>query len=176
MLEILDELHTPLLNKVEELVTRTESWNSSDRNDFCRCVRMICMTNMTEDKVRYLNTCRSMWGGLSTFIQDLPKEVDNACINEETELSDLLVSCLPMNAGFVLNPSDPRYVKASAHRIRFGVVSRHAATTLRQQTEGEDHIDAVINVVKAMDTFLLDYGIGKESFESVQKSYVQARE
>ncbi|KAF8922284.1 armadillo-type protein [Mucidula mucida] len=160
VLEILDELHTPLLNKVEELVTRTESWNSSDRNDFCR----------------YLNTCRSMWGGLSTFIQDLPKEVDNACINEETELSDLLVSCLPMNAGFVLNPSDPRYVKASAHRIRFGVVSRHAATTLRQQTEGEDHIDAVINVVKAMDTFLLDYGIGKESFESVQKSYVQARD
>lgn len=118
-----------------------------------------------------------MWGGLSTFVQDLPKEVANPCFNQETECADLLVSCLPMNAGFVLSdPSDVRYVRAAAHRLRFGEVCRNAASALRQKTEGEDHIDAVLNVVKAMDSYLLDYGMGKESFESVQKSYVQARE
>ena len=82
-----------------------------------------------------------------------------------------------MKAGFVLcDPSDPRYRKAAAHRIRFGEISRRAALTLRENTEGEDHIDAVSVVVKAIDSYLLDYGLSKEGYESVQKNYATARE
>lgn len=47
---------------------------------------------------------------------------------------------------------------------------------MRENTEGEDHIDAVSVVVKAIDSYLLDYGLSKEGYESVQKSYATARE
>lgn len=87
------------------------------------------------------------------------------------------MSHLSVHAGFVLqDPSDPRFIAASAHKARFGDVCYLAASTLRQKTEAEDHIDAVLNVIKAIDTFLLDYGMSKEGFDSMQKTYVQARE
>lgn len=161
VLEILDKVASPLLDKVEALTARANSWDSVDRNDFCR----------------YLNACRSLWGGLSTFVQEQPKTVPNPCINPDTECHDLLVTQLIVNAGFVLtDTSDPRYVKASAHRIRFGQVSQRASAALRAKTEGEDHTDAVLLTIKAMDTYLLDYGLSKDGFESTQKTFTQARD
>lgn len=82
-----------------------------------------------------------------------------------------------MNAGFTLtDPNDPRHQRATAYRLRFGDVCKRAASALRQNTEGEDHIDAVIGVTRAIDTFMLGYGLSRGDFDSLQKNYVGARE
>lgn len=101
----------------------------------------------------------------------------NPCINEATELEGLLVQCLDVKAGFTLtDPTDPRYQKAAAHRQRFGEVVHRAAQHLQQKHEGEDHIDAVISVAKAIDVYLLEYALTRGTYDSLQKNYGQARE
>lgn len=126
---------------------------------------------------RHLSACRSVWAGLPTFILQGQKEVVNPCTNADTESADLLVSHLNIKAGFTLtDPKDPRYQKAQAHRTRFGNVSKLGASVLRTSTKDEDHIDAVLGVAKAIDVYLLDYGLAKMSFDALQKSYTQARE
>jgi proteasome activator subunit 4 len=37
-LDILDQIATPLLDRVESLTSNASSWNGADRNDFCRLV------------------------------------------------------------------------------------------------------------------------------------------
>lgn len=125
----------------------------------------------------YLHSVRSIWGGLPTLLLEGPKEVKNPCFYPETEVEGILVTPLPVKAGFVLeDPSDPRYQKVLAHRTRFGNVIHRASIALRQQAEGEDHIDAVISVSKAIDVYLLEYAITRSTFDSMQKAYTVARE
>lgn len=120
--------------------------------------------------------CRAVWGGLPTLIQELPKEVVNPCLNE-TEVPELIVPSFDVKAGFTLtDPNDPRYQEVVAHRQRFGDVVQRAASALRQNTGGEDHIDAVIGVTRAIDTFLLGYGMIRSDFDSLQKNYAHAQE
>jgi proteasome activator subunit 4 len=110
--------------------------------------------------------------------QEHEKDVKNPCLNEDTELQELIVSTLRMKAGFTLtDPKDHRYQVVSEHRTRFGNILRNAASALRHNSEGEDHIDAVIIVTKAIDVFLLDHGgITRSTFDAVQKKYAHARE
>jgi proteasome activator subunit 4 len=121
---------------------------------------------------------RSIWAGLPTFILERPKTVANPCIHSEIECPDLIVPHLSVEAGFSLaDPNDPRYKKVEAHRNRFGQVSRSSASALRERhSTDEDHTDAVIAVVKSIDVFLLDYGMGKSNWSALQKSFAQARE
>ncbi|EMD41612.1 hypothetical protein CERSUDRAFT_110183 [Gelatoporia subvermispora B] len=161
VLEVLDKIAAPALDKVEGLLQTAGKWDNIDRNDFCR----------------YLHAVRSIWSGLPTFIQERSKDVVNPCINEEIEFPELLVSPLEVQAGFALtDPSDPRYQQAMAHRTRFGTVTHRAAQALSQQHEGEDHIDAVIGVSKAIDVYLLEYGMTRGSFDSMRRSYTQSRD
>lgn len=82
-----------------------------------------------------------------------------------------------MKAGFSLeNPEDSRYQVVHGHRTRFGNVIHKASVTLRQESEGEDHIDAVIGVSKAIDVYLLEYAMTRSSFDSLQKAYIASRE
>ena len=95
----------------------------------------------------------------------------------EVEPEGLLVNHLDVKAGFVLtDPDDPRYEQAFQHRLRFGNVVHLAATSLRQIHGGEDHLDAVVAVVKAIDTYFLDYGMSRGDFTTLQKNFVQSRE
>ncbi|KAF8078288.1 hypothetical protein FPV67DRAFT_1663041 [Lyophyllum atratum] len=139
VLEILDQVLGPAMDKVESLLETTSTWDNVDRNDFCR----------------YLHSCRAVWGGLATFFKQPPQEVVNPCLNE-AEL--------------------PEMIKAVAHRLRFGDVCQRAASALRQKTGGEDHIDAVIGVTRAIDTFMLGCGLNRGDFDSLQKNYDQARD
>ena len=101
----------------------------------------------------------------------------NSSFNTEYELPELLISHLEVKAGFTLtDPNDPRYQKVAKNRHRFGEVVLHAAATFRNNTNSEDHTDAVIGVVRAIDTFLLVYGLNRSDFDGIQKSYTQARE
>lgn len=74
------------------------------------------------------------------------------------------------------DPRDPRYQRVLAHRTRFGQIVHLAAIALRQKSEGEDHIDAVISVSKAIDVFLLEYALPRGSFDALQRTYSASRE
>ena len=125
----------------------------------------------------YLHAARSVWGGLPTFLLLGDKDVVNPCLNEDIEVPALLVTPLDVKAGFVLtNPQDPQYKRAIAHRSRFGQIVHRASNVLRQESEGEDHIDAVIALSRAIDVYLLEYAMTRSSFESLTKSHRQARE
>ncbi|KAI0757312.1 ARM repeat-containing protein [Daedaleopsis nitida] len=160
VLEILDKIAAPALDKVEALLETSGKWDNVARNDFCR----------------YLHAARSVWGGLSTFLLLGHKEVVNPCLNEDVEVPELLVEPLDVKAGFVLtDPSSPQYQRAFAHRARFGALVHRAANVL-QESEGEDHIDAVIGVSRAIDVYLLEYAMTRSNFESLTKAYRQARD
>lgn len=95
----------------------------------------------------------------------------------DLELEELLVRPVDVKAGFVLeDPSDPRYQQVVAHRTRFGRIIHRAADALRQKQEGEDHIDAVIAVSKAIDVYLLEYAMTRTAFDALQKTYAITRE
>lgn len=160
VLEILDKVLGPALDKVESLLQTTSKWDNVDRNDFCR----------------YLLMCKASWGGLTSFFKEQPKEVANPCLND-TELPEMLVSFLDVNAGFTLtDPKDSRYQKVAAYRLRYGHICQRAASALRQKTGGEDRIDAVMVVIRAIDQYLLGYALSRGDFDSLQKNYDQARD
>ena len=125
----------------------------------------------------YLHQVRSMWSGLSTLYAEGTKDVANPEMYEDLELDELIVRPVKVKAGFALeDPADPRYQKVVAHRTRFGHVIHRAAEALRQQLEGEDHIDAVISVSKAIDVYLLEYAMTRTAFDALQKTYTVTRE
>lgn len=140
-------------------------------------VLIIVTTNQFKADCRFLHPVRSMWSGLATFMKEGHKEVKNPCFYPETELQELLVTPLDVKAGFVLeDPLDPRYQRAAAHRARFGNVIHRAATVLQHNEKGEDHIDAVISVSKAIDVYLLEYAMTRTTFDSLQQAYTVSRE
>ncbi|TFK41322.1 hypothetical protein BDQ12DRAFT_768249 [Crucibulum laeve] len=161
ILDILHQIERPCLDKVEGLLARTAKWNNVDRNDFCR----------------YLHAARAVWLGLPGFLKEQSKEVVNQCINPEFEIPDMIMSHLDVNAGFTLtDPNDPRYQTVAALRQRYGQILHNAAVSLRGGTEGEDHIDAVLSVTRAIDTYMLAYGMNRSDFDAMQKNYAQARD
>lgn len=126
---------------------------------------------------RYLQIARSAWAGLATFWQEQPRLAANPCVDEETEIERLLVTSLGVNAGFALrDPQDSRYQKVLTHRTRFGEVTARAAIFLQGAHTGEDHIDAVMAVLRAIDVFALEYGMTRSSYDALRKNYAQARE
>ena len=118
-----------------------------------------------------------MWSGLSTLFLEGNKDSSHPHLYKDLELEELLVRPLGLKAGFALeDPTDPRYQKAVAHRSRFGNVLHRATIALQQKQEGEDHIDAVIAVSKAIDVYLLEYAMTRTAFEALQKTYTVTRE
>lgn len=161
VLEVIEQIAKPSLAVVESLLSSTSKWDNVARNDFCR----------------YLHACKSIWLGLPTFFKEQQKRIANPCLNLEIETADMVISPLDVNAGFTLtDPNDPRYKKVVQSRLRFCEIIQQAASTLRRNTNGEDHIDAIIAVIRAIDTALLAYGLSRSDFDSMQKNYVQARD
>ncbi|KAI0296143.1 hypothetical protein BC826DRAFT_1005479 [Russula brevipes] len=161
ILEILNFIVSPALDKVEALLPTASSWDGVARNDFCR----------------HLHIARSAWQGLPTFCKEPPKSVAEAGLNLNSEVERLVVQTIDVEAGFTLtDPADRRHQIAYGQRLRLGRVIHGAALALKQEHEGEDHIDAVISVVKGIDTYLLDYALSRGDFDSLQRSYATARE
>lgn len=98
-------------------------------------------------------------------------------LNPDSEVERLIVQTIDVRAGFALtDPTNWRYQMVHSQRQRLGRVAHDAASVLKQGYEGEDHIDAVLSVVKAIDTYLLDYALGRGDFDNLQRSYATARE
>jgi proteasome activator subunit 4 len=126
---------------------------------------------------RHLHIARSAWQGLPTLCKEPPKTVAETGLNVNSEVERLVVQTIDVEAGFTLtDPADPRHQMAYSQRLRLGRVLHGAALALKQEHEGEDHIDAVISVVKGIDTYLLDYALTRGDFENLQKSYATSRE
>lgn len=120
---------------------------------------------------------RATWTGLPTIYKEQYQESANPCLNTVIESPELVISHLDVQAGFTLtDPRDPRYQFILSARRRFGEVSQRASSALRENTGGEDHTDAVISVTRAIDTYLLGYGLSRSDFYSIQKNYTHARE
>ncbi|EFI28574.1 hypothetical protein CC1G_13601 [Coprinopsis cinerea okayama7 len=161
VLEIMDTIEKPMLDKVESLLENTSKWDHVSRNDFCR----------------FLQAARAVWIGLPTIYRIQEPEVVRPLLLPEYEVPDMLVKALNVNCGFVLtDPSDPRYQKVAAYRERFGRLLVKASSILRQNSGGEDHIDAVIYVTRCIDTYLGSYGVSNSEYDAMQKNYKQARE
>ena len=180
ILEILNNIVSPALDKLESLLPTASSWDGIARNDFCRCVEVIplCRSRITKQtRYRYLHVARSAWQGLSTLCREPPKSVAETGLNADAEVERLVVQTIDVQAGFALtDPGEWRHQMAYSQRLRLGRVLHGAALALKQEHEGEDHIDAVISVVKGIDTYLLDYALSRGDFDNLQKSYATARE
>ena len=176
VLDVIEQIGQSALQMVESLIASNAKWDNVSRNDFCRYGYRYWNWNILLIFSRYLHACRSVWIGLPTFLQEQEKTFDT-CLNAEHELQELVISHLNVKAGFTLtDPNDLRYQKVAKNRNRFGEVILHAATTFRNNINGEDHTDAVIGVVRAIDTYLLIYGLNRSDFSGIQKNYTQARE
>jgi proteasome activator subunit 4 len=122
---------------------------------------------------------RSAWGGLSCFIL-LPSDdsTNDPYLDSTTELAILTASSVKMNAGFCVDsPKDPRYRRIIQHRDQFGSFLHRASLSLRSTGDmGEEHIDAMLAVIRAIDTFLLDYAMSRTDYASFKKSYEVTRD
>lgn len=132
--------------------------------------------NKRSPAVSYLHAVRSTWSGLPTIILEGQKEVVNPCVIEDSELPELLAVPLTIEAGYTLtDENDPRYQAVMAHRRQFGKVLHQASVALRESGV-EDHIDAILAISRAIDVYLLEYGVTANAFSTLNKSYVLARE
>ncbi|KAJ7596682.1 hypothetical protein C8J56DRAFT_918063 [Mycena floridula] len=167
ILQTMDQILTPALDRVESLLETSQKWDSVDRNDFCR----------------YLSAARSFWSGLPMLIKEGIRQEANPLVHSDIECADLSVTPLDVKAGFALtNPNDPRYQKVQSSRIRFGRALQRAGSLFKLRQNGKekdehtDAIDAVLGVAKGIDVYLLEYGMNKGSFDSLQKNHVQSRD
>ncbi|KAH8120588.1 hypothetical protein DFH11DRAFT_1838384 [Phellopilus nigrolimitatus] len=161
VIQILEQIAAPLLVRLEQLLSDTGAWDNVARNDFCR----------------YLYAVRSAWAGLPTLFQEVKRTGDPCLKDMEGVLADLLPAGFDVKAGFTLtDPQDPRYQAVVKHRAHYGRVVHQAAVSLRGNVGGEDHIDAVISVLKAIDVYMLEYGTNKSSYKLLQKNYAMARD
>ncbi|KAF9648519.1 ARM repeat-containing protein [Thelephora ganbajun] len=162
ILEVLNVVGNPVLDKIDQLLDNGNTWDSIARNDFCR----------------YMRAIRSIWGGLACFMRERPK-VPESTFSYNFEVDGLLLSNISVKSGFALDdPEDPRYKAAEAHRVRFGEVIHRATktTAMRNTVEGEDHVDAIISIAKAAEVFLLEYGTSRGQYSTQRKVYTQLRD
>ena len=171
----------PLLDKLEELLSDTMNWDNAARNDFCRYVVGFWGLYFRVSSVtcfRYLYAVRSVWSGLPTILQEQANPLSDPCLTATRNIvPELLPTAFSIEAGFTLtNPEDPRYQTVAKHRLHFGRIIHLAAEALQGNVGGEDHIDAVIGVAKAIDVYLLEYASTKSAYIALQKNYALARE
>ena len=154
VVELLDRLVSPFLEKIEGLLENSSNWDNISRNDFCRYVIFLkIMININEINhlQRYLYAVRSYWGGLSTFIQEYDDVKDPLAEDETGKAAGLEPYGLALKAGFTLtDPNDPNYRHIYEQKQRYGNVMHRAATVLQGNNGGEDHIDAVVALLKVI--------------------------
>lgn len=122
---------------------------------------------------------RCSWTGLNALIQLPFEEPRDASLDPTTELAEMSADSIRMIGGFCLtDPRDPRFIDAMKHREQFGRFLHNASVSLRSQgaESGDDHIDAVLAVIRASEVFLLDFAFTRNSFSTSKKSYENSRD
>ncbi|VDB99350.1 unnamed protein product [Peniophora sp. CBMAI 1063] len=162
VLEILNKLVQPALDRVEDLISNAQTWTNVERNDFCR----------------NLEFCRYAWAGLPALRKEGSKDTVWSGMNAEAEVEGLVVTPVLPNAGFALTEaSDSRYKIAVSHRTKYCDVLHRAVGALNQsRAEGEDHIDAISLLAKSIETCLSAYGMLHTTFTALDKAYTRLRD
>ncbi|KAJ1310179.1 hypothetical protein OPQ81_006923 [Rhizoctonia solani] len=155
-IEILDQVVGPCIEAFNGAIDAHDSQRDGVwRNNLCR----------------HLHVIRSAWSGLAMIIWLDKSLAANSLLDEDIETEDLIPQAMPVKAGFALqDPQDNRYQRVLAHRTRFGQLLHRAGAALKG-TETEDHIDLVMSVLRGIDTFLLDYGVTRDTYSGVAKQY-----
>ncbi|KAF8682453.1 hypothetical protein RHS04_02581 [Rhizoctonia solani] len=160
-IEILDQVVDPSIEIFNGAIDAPDSQRDGVwRNDLCR----------------HLHVIRSTWSGLAMIIWLDKSRAVNSLLEEDVETEELIPQAMAIKSGFVLqDPADDRYQRVLAHRARFGQLLHHAAAALKS-TDTEDHIDLVMSVLRGIDTFLLDYGVTRDTYAGVAKQYEVAKQ
>ncbi|CEL52206.1 Proteasome activator complex subunit 4 OS=Xenopus laevis GN=psme4 PE=2 SV=1 [Rhizoctonia solani AG-1 IB] len=160
-IQILDQVVEPSMDVFDGAINEPDSQRDGVwRNNLCR----------------HLHAIRSAWSGLAMIIW-----LDKSCavkslLDENIETEELIPQAMAIKSGFVLqDPKDSRYQRVLAHRVRFGQLLHRAGTALKS-TDTEDHIDLVMSVLRGVDTFLLDYGVTRDTYAGVAKQYEVAKQ
>ncbi|KAG9123719.1 hypothetical protein FRC07_014176 [Ceratobasidium sp. 392] len=156
VIQILEEVVEPSLRVFSGAIDAPDSQRDGVwRNDLCR----------------HLHVIRSAWSGLATVILIDKSQTSNPLVDEEVETAELIPQSMAIQSGFALrDPSDKRYQQVLSHRARFGELLHRAAVALKT-TNTEDHIDLVMSVLRGIDTYLLDYGVTRDTYAGVKKQY-----
>ncbi|KAG6902315.1 hypothetical protein C0995_001694 [Termitomyces sp. Mi166 len=158
-IDIFKVLIEPALAILERLIDddtpRDEIW----RNEFCR----------------HLSFIRNAFSGIPTFLQQkiTPEEAASAIVTTDilNELPEMIASISPIASGFCLtDPEDPRYRYVSSLRNRFGMFLHRASVSLQQQGE-ENTVDAVDMLIRAVRTYLLEYGDSRDNYNVNDEQY-----
>ncbi|KAG8722752.1 hypothetical protein FRC08_010362 [Ceratobasidium sp. 394] len=156
VIQILEEVVEPSLQVFNGAIDAPDSQRDGVwRNDLCR----------------HLHVIRSAWSGLATIILIDKSHTPNPLMDEEVETEELIPQAMTIQSGFALQDSlDKRYQRVLSHRARFGELLHRAAVALKT-TDTEDHIDLVMSVLRGIDTYLLDYGVTRDTYAGVKKQY-----
>ncbi|KAI0702460.1 hypothetical protein BC835DRAFT_1411015 [Cytidiella melzeri] len=151
-LQIFREVVEPTLSSIHALLEPGVKRDSVWRNDFCR----------------HLSLVRNAFSGIPTFAKEV---VSAAEVKDAIETSDILheipemiavIECL--QSGFALtDPKDPRHQYITSLKQRFGELLHKASGALKSQGE-ENILDAVQMLLRAIRTFMLDYGDSRDSY------------
>ncbi|KAG8905939.1 hypothetical protein FRB99_007944 [Tulasnella sp. 403] len=160
-LEIFGQIVNPTLDSLNDLVrVPPEDRDAVWRNDFCRMVYLV----------------RSAWSGAASLFQEPEKTDGSPCLDPEHYIPGLNPTYVRPKTGFALTtPQDPRYAKAVAYRQQFGQFLHTAFVALTQDTsldrDSADAVDASIQLVRALDVYLLEYGISQEAFATQRRHF-----
>ncbi|KAH7914507.1 hypothetical protein BJ138DRAFT_1143879 [Hygrophoropsis aurantiaca] len=151
-LEIFRKIIEPSLvtiNALLDSMDRDAVW----RNDFCR----------------HLTFVREAFRGIPTlFKENIPAETLKSMAETSyviNEIPEMIASIEPVESGFCLtDPNDERYQYISGLRRQYGELLHRASKSLQQQGE-ENTVDAVQTLILATQTYLLDYGDSRDSYD-----------
>ncbi|KNZ79712.1 Proteasome activator complex subunit 4 [Termitomyces sp. J132] len=140
---------------IEDDTLRDETW----RNDFCR----------------HLSFVRNAFSGIPTLLQQkiTPEEAASAIVTTDilNELPEMIASISPIASGFCLTDiEDHRYQYISSLRNRFGMFLHKASMSLQHQGE-ENTVDAVDMLIRAVRTYLLEYGDSRDNYTVNEEQY-----
>jgi len=158
-IRIFSEVIEPTLSLLDGLLDPQTVRDASWRNDFCR----------------YLSFVRNAFSGIPTLVKEYFSEDDiaQATITSDilNELPEMMGTLEPLNSGFCLtDTSDTRYQYMTSLRRRFGEFLHNASVSLRQQGE-ENTVDAVHMLIRAVSTYMLEYGDSRDSFVANRTQY-----
>ncbi|KAG8934508.1 hypothetical protein FRC01_002240 [Tulasnella sp. 417] len=164
-IEIFQKIITPAIVDLEALIqvpptSRDGVW----RNDFCRMMYLV----------------RSAWSGASCLLIEGGKTGGDLCI-DENYIAGITPSFKRPRAAFALtDPADPRYQTVQGLKERFGNLLHRSFLALTQEAEAKseaaDAVDASIQLVRALDIYLLDYGVSRDTIVALKRQFTMARD
>ncbi|KAI0094570.1 armadillo-type protein [Irpex rosettiformis] len=151
-LQIFKEAVEPTLLSIDALLDPDIKRDSVWRNDFCR----------------HLSLVRNAFSGIPTFVKEVVSAEETTAAVQSSdilhEIPEMIAVIEPLQSGFALaDPEDPRHKYITTLKRRFGELLHRASEALR--TQGEENIlDAVHMLLRAIRTYMLDYGDSRDSY------------